>query len=600
MRSGGCICLCLIAALFPCFASEPWWELQTRMREGGRLSLSDKDWWPRAEQLQVGEELVLSPDAERSTGWMIVRREERQRQKGDDMIVWVLDDDGDMGDPPTPDTDSDCYVVDYDCDGTVDRMVDYIDTDGDQIPDEMDIRYFTGGELRRAWFGMDLDGDGRMWGLEDYEYARGFFHSDPCGNNMVYMNKYHPEKDEWLPISECPFAFFDTDGDGESEVVARFSAVPLDFSPEEDPDYANDGGRYQGPHYPSLENMGIVNIRYSFDIDGMSSKENPLHYEMGFNLVGRYPYQVDRMEHVQPLRRPPKTTICVPFDRVREIAETYPATQTGFTWREFEDATMRIGYPSRPEYDRRWEGVFWTWRRRIMPNTGGPVQDWNVRREFRPTASLERQLYYSPVDRRIHLKGATEGWLQVGHIEADEILGEIRTFDMDKDGYFDRWEYYDRDSAAPYRVSTVVDVANRDLDLDWNAIRKFYTDTALPDATRLDEELIAALQKEAGEEQDEVLTLLESALAKDISPDERRYILDLVRERYYRLLWEKWQQDAKERMEAIPGQDPRSVPLIMRDSTAVWERSVFLSRLDAAYSAGKFEKVIEMLKDGKP
>ncbi|MFV1958975.1 MAG: hypothetical protein ACC662_06135, partial [Planctomycetota bacterium] len=99
----------------------------------------------------------------------------------------VLDDDGDMDDSQKGDGDSDCYVVDYGCDGTVDRMVDYIDTDGDQIPNEMDIRYFIDGELRRSWMGLDLDGDGEMWDLVDYEYTGNFFASDPYDDNMIYM-----------------------------------------------------------------------------------------------------------------------------------------------------------------------------------------------------------------------------------------------------------------------------------------------------------------------------------------------------------------------------------------------------------------------------
>ena len=46
--------------------------------------------------------------------------------------VWIIDDDGDMSPTnPVPDTDSDCYVVDYSCDGTVDQILDYMDEDGD-------------------------------------------------------------------------------------------------------------------------------------------------------------------------------------------------------------------------------------------------------------------------------------------------------------------------------------------------------------------------------------------------------------------------------------------------------------------------------------
>ena len=475
-------------------------------------------------------------------------------------------------------------------------MVDYIDEDGDGIPDEMDIRYFVDSELRRAWFGMDLDGDGKMWGIVDYEYAGGFFNSDPYGNNMIYMNKFNPNTHEWMPISECPFAFFDADNDGHSDVVARFSAVPLDFSPKEDPDYANSGGRYQGPHYESLESMGILNVRYSFDIDGLASQKDPLHYEMGFNLIGHLPYHVEGMNHHQPLRRAPKSTVCVPHDKVREVAETYPATQTGFTWREFEDANISIGDPSRPDYDRRWEGVFWTWERRIMHNTGGPFQDWNSRREYMPMASNHREVYYSPVDRRIHLKGAEEGWLRVGHLAESEVIGEIRMFDTNKDGYFDRWEYYYDEGVSPYRVASVPDVENRDLGNDWAMIQDFYTGTVLPEALQWNEKVIAALERSHSGTDDSVLVFLRKALEKDISPDERRYVLDLIRERHYHLLQCERQKETKTAMGSLPQQDPRSIPVVMEESTEIWSKAVWLSRLDAAYSRGDYLEVINMLR----
>ena len=70
-------------------------------------------------------------------------------------------DDGDDGSVRTGgDKVNDCYVADYDCDGTVDRMVDYIDDDGDGKVDRMEIRYYAGGRLNFCWFSDDLDHDG--------------------------------------------------------------------------------------------------------------------------------------------------------------------------------------------------------------------------------------------------------------------------------------------------------------------------------------------------------------------------------------------------------------------------------------------------------
>jgi hypothetical protein len=157
--------------------------------------------------IKNGEYFTIS-SMEPSGGKMIVRRETRTRSRTpQDMIVWILDDDGDM--PPDAsqgDTDSDCYVADYGCDGKVDRMVDYIDADGDQIPDEMEIRSFVDGEC-------GVLGSERIWmGREDVEYRRlripwRFFFVRSLWKQRNYMNKYHPQRDCWIPISECPFSF---------------------------------------------------------------------------------------------------------------------------------------------------------------------------------------------------------------------------------------------------------------------------------------------------------------------------------------------------------------------------------------------------------
>ncbi|MCA9438567.1 MAG: hypothetical protein KC978_22475, partial [Candidatus Omnitrophica bacterium] len=372
---------------------------------------------------------------------------------------------------------------------------------------------------------------------------------------------------------------------------------PISFSESEDPDYANSQKRYQGPYYKELENIGVMNIRYSFDIDGLASEEHPLHYEMGFNLIAPVPYQYEGMEHTQPLRRSPKTTICVPHSKVIEVSENYPADQTGFTWREFEDAKMKIGHPGNPEYDRRWEGVFWTWHRRIMQNTGGPVQDWNVRREFMDKPSDKREVYYSPVDRRIHLKGATEGWLQVGHLFGEEKLGEIRMFDTNEDGYFDRWEYIDQETGLPIRIASVRDAENIDFGNDWDRLAKFYNEEALPESIRLNEALIEELKSELGQGAKEVASQFAPLLNREeISPDEKRYLLDLQREYFYYLFRVKYYGQTKTELEDLPGTDPRFDLQIMKDSTESWERAINLAQLDAAYEQGDYKAVIDMLR----
>src|SRR5690606_7704098 len=147
---GFALVLVLYLLTGPAVWAQPWWERETAMSEGGRLRLDDKPWWPRAAALEPGKHFVMTSEYP-GGGLMMVRRD----ANGD--IVWILDDDGDMDpDDPRPDRDSDCYVADYGGDGTVDRLLDYIDNDGDGKADEMGIRYFRESELKFNWLSFDI------------------------------------------------------------------------------------------------------------------------------------------------------------------------------------------------------------------------------------------------------------------------------------------------------------------------------------------------------------------------------------------------------------------------------------------------------------
>jgi len=639
-----------------------WWEGETALAPGGTLVLTGKPWWERAQSLQPGEQLVVESEYP-GGGRMLVRRQKLIRRGGKqaDALVWVIDDDGDFPAEPTDgDQDSDCYVVDYDRDGRVDRMVDYIDTDADGRLDEMDIRYFQHGRLRRSWFGVDLDNDGQLWDLAGYEYSGNFFKSDPYGNNMIYMNEYDPDQDRWVPSCECPFAFFDTDGDGESEVTIRVSGVPLEFDPWDpfDMDYGNAVFGYTGPFTERMRHPGAVNFRYSRDLDGLSSPERRLHYDLGFNLIGRVPYQFEGMARETPLRRPPKTTNVIPHEDLIRVAETYPADQTGFSFREYGDDAVSLGWEkkgsgafsakhppgrsgkmlltpfSRAEEDRRWEGVFWTWSRRFMHNTGGPIQNWNMRREFCPTPTKKRELYYCRADHRIHLKGATDGWIRVGHLGNTDPWGEIRFFDTDRDGYFDRWETYlagqtvarvagverseppgecaggslrltpatpnvlgklaTHDSAAPVRVSTVRDPGIRELPSDWDELGKLYTQELLPEALQANEKLLAAMQKL---DDFQVPENLSKALEASTCASEKLYVQDIIRETQYLALRAKLHQQSSELFAGFPPADLRRKPDELRTSIRAWTHARLLADLDTAYAEGRYDDAVRLLEE---
>jgi hypothetical protein len=573
-----------------------WWQRETAMKPGGILDLKEKPWWPRAKALKPGERLSLQSDLP-GGGRMLVRRETVTRGNGkqQDAIVWIIDDDdGDMRpDAVDGDTKNDCYVVDYDGDGLVDRMVDYIDNDDDGKPDEMEIRYYQDGQLRIAWFGVDLDHRGRTWNLAGYEYWGGFFRSYPYGNTIIYANRYDPEQDRWWPISECPFAFHDAAGRGQSEAVVRISAVPLDFDPLKEADLGNAGFNYRVPFGPRFRNIGAVNVRYGIDVDGLRSPERPLHYDCGFNLIGRVPYEFPGMAHENPLRRAPKTTCFIPHADTRRLAETYPAEQTGFSWREYGDPMLKIGDKPHPEECRRWEGVFWTWHRRIMHDTGGPIQDWNTRREFRGSPSTCRELYYCRADRRIHLKGASEGWTKVGHLGDGGAWGEIRMFDINGDGYFDRWETYRAGSPSPVRVSTVADAGIRDLPHDWDQLQRVYVRELLPEALAANGKLIDAMRPLCDYR---LPANLDKALKACTCDSERQYVQDIIREEHYLALREKLQRQSAELLAPFEAKVYLKSANEGVASGKAWEYAVALARLDSAYAEGRYDDAVTILR----
>ncbi|MBN1492392.1 MAG: hypothetical protein JXA69_20940 [Phycisphaerae bacterium] len=573
---------------------------ETALTQDGQFDLRTKAWWSQAAELKVGEQFIVGAEGD-AAGRMLVRRERlRNRNKEVEAIVWVIDDDGDGSLQAGGDRHSDCYVVDYGGDGVVDRMVDYIDNNGDKIPDEMDIRYFVDGELRQVWCGLDLDGDGAMWDLAGYEYSGDFFKSDPYGDNMIYMNKFNPEDGTWVPISECPFAFYDTDGDGQSEVTIRISAVPLAYDAATDPDYANDAARYRGVWGPEHRRMGVVNVRYSFDVDNLSSDAMPLHYDFGFNLVGATPYEYPGMEHFSPKRRPPQVTVVIPHKTLRAMCDAYPARETGFTWHEQHDDTISIGDAPDPALDFRWEGVFWIWERRFMENTGGPNQKWNVRREWSQRPADRRELYYSGVDRRIHLVGAEEGWIEIGHFNGLGALGELRMFDTDGNGYFDRWEVYRDGGARPARVTTVRDEKVRPLAWDYEAVSQFYMETVLPEAMAANAKLLAAM---AGVVAFEAPGPLQQATEIG-SLNNRRFAQDVLREWHYFVLREQLMAKANKVLRAAPMNEFRKLTPEQRRTTActetAWQMVRLLERLDVVYGQGNFDEACAVLSELKP
>ncbi len=142
-----------------------------------------------------------------------------------------------------------------------------------------------------------------------------------------------------------------------------------------------------------------------------------------------------------------------------------------------------------------------------------------------------RELYYLEADRRYHLFGATEGWLEVGHLAAPRRDLEIRWFDRDHDGYLDTRELFlpDRARAGTRRAFSP---RARRVTLDREALTKEYYTRVLPEAIADNQRIIAALKKVASSparpEEYEAL-----ASGEHEHPERKRYMLDIARELHF-------------------------------------------------------------------
>lgn len=580
----------------------PWWMRQTALTPDGRFaSLKTRRWWKKAAALAPGQSLVLDVGGEAKDRMLIRRETLTLRGRPVDTLIWVIDDDGDGSIRTGGDRHADCYVIDYGVDGTVDRMVDYIDDDGDGRAEEMDVRFLVDGVLNYSWFAVDIDRAGVLWTIPAFDDSlEGCRTCSPNGDNFFYVNKFNPDRGTWSPLGECPLAYYDTDGDGASDVVIRVSAVPAAWDAGKDPDFASVS--YARPWDKGMADAVVANVRASYDIDQGSSRDVPFHYEMSWNLGGRTPYQFPDMARSDPQRRPPQETMVIPPKDVRALAETFEARETGFSWIENDDNATVGAAPAGA--DR--EGLAWPWERRLMDNAGGPSRKWNVRREWSRKPSAKRDLYYSDIDKRIHLFGAEEGWVQVGNFAGLGAVGEIRMFDTDGNGYFDRWEVYLANSTRPVRVTQVSDEKAKRIDSGPGSLAEFYAKDVLPRARAENDRILAALDAVRPFEPP---AELKTAVAE--GPEGyRQYAQDIVRELAYlgfrdhyatlanQALFEDrrggrpgefWGDLGDRARPRRPGTAPDS------DSVTAWKLARLLGELDVAYGRADYAQASDLI-----
>jgi len=488
--------------------------------------------------LAPGTRYYVDRTAERPAEVWFIDTDSRHQEQCRPILVRVIDEDGDLVKGGEPDQDADLYLADWHADGTVDSVISYQDDDGDGDVDEMGIFFFSpndryvGADALRVWWDWDLADRNRVWYDVNYAYRQADcqWRTHFGGDEMFCLFALSPGAVRWEPIFENPFLFYDTDGDGESEVVLRIS------------------GKAEQ----------IESIRYSFDADNGSCRTMPHHYD--FSLTSLAPGHTLGEKSPTPgksrLRPDPlwctatrirgiPTGPYLAHDRARQFVNRTQWARTLLTWDE-NDLNTDGDYERDPHL--RWEGVI-AHPSKNFPGIGGPTcGPTNKRNELDLVPDGPTRLYYDPADHRIHLRGADEAWIDVDYdldhkidmrytfrdIDADGVL-EVREIDMDATG---------EPELILYREPPKVD----DVPLEEGCIADTYR-AALATALA-DNQMLIDLMKAVLHAKEPVFTLdaVEQFYAEKLAgflPEHRvgermrasrntaRYYQDLVRDRYY-------------------------------------------------------------------
>lgn len=457
---------------------------------------------PRARNLKPGETLKV----ENTTYFIDMDSKHDDRLRP--ILVKAIDRDGDG----VLDKDNDLYIADLHADGTVDSVVEYIDNDHDNALDEMAIYTYSansrnlGTDTIQVWWSRDIGHDHKLWETVNYRYQqkecqfRSHFNGDEIFSNYVF----NAATRQWVPGWENPFAFYDEDGDNLSEVVIRFSGP---------------GNR-------------IESMRYSFDADNSATEENPHSYDFGFTCLasrkqddGRtipLPLSLTEGNHLWNMDAGP----VLAWKHARKFGESAPWGRVLFSWVE---SGRNIDTSPKGDPRSRWEGVIASPTEHFPQVGGPPVGPYNVRYETDLDNSGAMKLYYSAVDRRIHLRGADEGWLKVDSDLDGKVDFSISYKDTDRDGVIDEWEIdVDGDGAIDRTVK--IKQKTKPVPLNYKSLVALYIST-MDEALTQNEAIIQAM-KSALRKQDPSFQE-DKIQGAHASREAKRLSQDVIRERYF-------------------------------------------------------------------
>jgi len=471
-----------------------------------------------------------------------INTDERHSDTRQPLLVKVVDEDGDMGADGVTDLDSDIYIADWYADGSIDRIVDYCDLDGDNDVDEQYLYQWTENEhlINRlpkqipgpaylvAW-AKDYGDDNRLWYHTNYEYGQRVtqWKTDFNGDEMfVYLFFYDHEEGKLVPIWENAFSFYDLDGDTYSEEVVRFSGSGIS---------TND-------------------LRYSMDIDNDSVGKNCHDFDFSLSCIG--PATFDVADSRSVTIRGVKTEPIIQWEKMRQVSKAKQWQQIHLTWDEND---CNVDPLEGRMHNERWEGVISHGNDYIRQIGGPSCGPYNKRNEVDTDASGGMQFYISPIDRKMHLFGAERGWLEVDYNYDNISDMRIDMLDNDGDGYFDTWMIDANADSSYERTVTVENDEQTVLPFNYEELNAEYVN--LLDMAITNNETLLISLKRLLKSRDNSFTEndieryfktelagygVEFELGKKmlLSRESKRYYFDIIRECYWNQLIKQSLDDA--------------------------------------------------------